>query len=117
MQVTPSPVAKMQIPPNTKLAVKIITYSLTYRVQSVQIEVSVPSSAELLVYLERVTCFCGLGKSGSTFAFIYASDFLKSLGETDHVETIADDRVRIITTSHLTYLGEKTVISKTEEKL
>ena len=110
-------VAKVQIPPNTRLTVKIITYSLTYRAQSVQIEVSARSSTRLLVYLERVPCCCGLSKTGSIFAYIYASDFLKSLGETDRVESIADDRVRIITTSHLTYLGEKTLFSKSEEKL
>ena len=109
-------VAKVQIPPNTKLTVKIITYSLTYRAQSVQIEVSAPRSARLLVYLERVPRCCSCTKS-STVVYVNAIDFLKSLGETDQVESIADDRVRIITTSHLTYLGEKTVISKTEEKL
>ena len=109
-------VATVQIRPKTKLTVEVTTYSLTYLAQRVQIEISAPSTARLLVYLKRVPCCYSCGKSN--FVHVDASDFLRSLNETGGIIQPDDNnRVSIMSESRLTYLGEKTKISKIEEKL
>ena len=107
--------ATVQIPPKTKLTVEVTTYSLTYLAQRVQIEISAPITARLLVYLESVPCCYSCGKSN--FVYVHASDFLRSLNETGEIQTDENGRVSIMSESRLTYLGEKTKVSKTEEKL
>ena len=108
-------VAEVKIPQKTKLTVEVTTYSLTYLAQRVQIEISAPSTARLLVYLESVPCCYSCGKPN--FVYVHPSDFLRSLNETGEIQTDDNGRVSIMSESRLTYLGEKTKISKIEEKL
>ena len=72
-------VATVQIPPKTKLIINFTTHVMTYLAQRVQIEISAPITAMLLVRLESMPCCYSYGKGT---LYICASDYLRSISET-----------------------------------
>ena len=104
---------ELKIPPNTKVVVRITTYSVTYRAENVEVEVSAPKSALLRVRLaprKYFSCFF------TNQVFINTADYLQSLNEEGEIQE-QDDTVSIRTTSHLSYLGEMTVVSRNQKQL
>ena len=104
---------ELQIPPKTKVVVRITTYSVTYRAENVEVEVSAPKSALLRVKLaprKYFSCFF------TNQVFINTTDYLQSLNEEGVIQE-QEDMVYIRTTSHLSYLGEMTVVSRSEKEL
>ncbi len=97
----------IDIPAKTRAIVTITTYTESYKVSNISVEVSAPASAYLKIRLANACC------CRSKYCFISAEDFLKSLcGSQQANISRGGGVVKSTLWSELTYLGEKTVVTK-----
>ena len=100
----------IKIPAKTKLEVTITTCSVNFRIPGVQVIISAPASACLKVHLRRM-CPCQ-----SRALYVTAEDYLKVLCGKDSVMKVGD-MVQATQATQLTYLGEKTKVSKVATRI
>ena len=97
---------KINIPAGTGLAVTITTYSVNFKTSDITIGITAPSSASLKVQLSNACC------CRSRYCFVTAEDFLRSIYGAQANISRAGGLVSVEGFSEITYLGEKTIVTK-----
>ena len=100
----------VKIPAKTKLEVTLATYSVNYRIPGVHVVISAPVSSSVKVILVRKCPW------QNQILSITAEDYLKVLCGPDSVQVVGDE-VMATQVTQLTYLGQKTKVSKVATKV